>query len=129
MKAKQAHSTTSDAEQTLQDLIDSFETAMLVTRTREGELRARPMIIADRERTATLYFASRAEDPKLDEILRDGGVAVTMQDSGRYLSISGEARIDSNQSLIESAWSLSWRAWFPRGSDDPQLDLRVIGSQ
>jgi len=114
------------ATRTLDDLIEKFDTAMLVTRSLNGDLRARPMMIAEHERVATLYFASRAEDPKLDEIVEDSSVAVTMQDAGRYLSISGRARVDTDQSRIDAAWSLSWRVWFPDGSHDPQLRLIAV---
>lgn len=49
----------------LDDLIDAFETAMLVTRSTEGKLRARPMAIARHVRGGEPYFARRAEDSNL----------------------------------------------------------------
>lgn len=110
----------------LDDIIDDFETAMLVTRSIEGKLRARPMAIARHERGGELYFATRAEDGKLEEILRSPDVAVTMQNNGQYLSLSGTAKIQTDQLLAEELWSESMRLWFPEGSSDQQLTIIVV---
>lgn len=110
----------------LDDLIDDFETAMLVTQSIEGMLRARPMAIARHERGGELYFATRAEDGKLEEILKSSDVAVTMQSDGQYLSISGTARIQTDQLLADELWSESMRLWFPEGASDQQLTIILV---
>jgi general stress protein 26 len=110
----------------LDDLIDAFETAMLVTRSTEGKLRARPMAIARHARGGELYFATRAEDGKLEEILQSPDVAVTMQDDGQYLSISGTARILTDRQLADDLWSESMRLWFPEGASDQQLTVILV---
>ena len=108
------------------DLINAFETAMLVTQSMEGRLRARPMAIARHARGGELYFATRAEDDKLEEILRCPDVAVTMQKEGRYLSISGTARILTDRQLADELWSESMRIWFPEGASDEQLTIILV---
>ena len=110
----------------LDELIDGFETAMLVTRSMEGKLRARPMAIARHADGGELFFATRADDGKLEEILSSPDVAVTMQDDGQYLSISGTARIQADQLLADELWSESMRLWFPEGSTDQQLTIILI---
>ena len=110
----------------LDDLIDAFETAMLVTRSIEGKLRARPMAIARHVRGGELYFATRAEDGKLEEILQSPDVAVTMQGDGEYLSISGTARLLTDQQLADDLWSESMRIWFPEGESDRQLTVILV---
>ena len=112
--------------QKLDDLIDSFETAMLVTRSTEGKLRARPMAIARHVHGGDLYFVTRAEDGKLEEILQSPEVAVTLQGDGQYLSISGTARILTDQQLADELWSESMRIWFPEGSSDKQLTIILV---
>ncbi len=112
--------------QKLDDLIDEFETAMLVTRSTEGKLRARPMAIARHGDGGELYFATRAEDGKLEEILQSPDVAVTLQGDGQYLSISGMARILTDQQLADELWSESMRIWFPEGSSDEQLTIILV---
>ena len=113
----------------LDELIDDFETAMLVTRSIEGKLRARPMAIARHADGGKLYFATRADDGKLQEILGSSDVAVTMQDDGQYLSISGNARIQTDRLIAEELWSASMRLWFPQGASDQQLTIIVIEPQ
>lgn len=114
------------ATDTLDDLIREFDTAMLVTRSLSGKLRARPMSIAERSDGGTLYFATRAETGKLEEILQAPEVAVTMQSGGIYLSISGEAHLLTGQLLAEEMWSDSMHLWFPEGHGDPQFTVILV---
>ena len=111
------------AVETLDELIETFDTAMLVTESLQDELRARPMMIADRQPGGALVFVTRAEDEKLQEVLETRRVAVTMQSEGRYLSISGSARLETDRVRLDELWSPSWRIWFPDGKDDPALCL------
>lgn len=113
----------------LDELIDDFQTAMLVTRSIAGKLRARPMAIARHVDGGRLYFATRADDGKLEEILSSSDVAVTMQEKGQYLSISGTARIQTDRLLAEELWSESMRVWFPEGASDRQLTIIVVEPQ
>lgn len=112
-----------DYEQQLEDLLERFDTAMLVTGTLNGMLRARPMAVAAHRDGAILYFATRVEDGKLDELIADSRVAVTMQDGHRYVSITGIARIEIDRVLAEEIWSPAMRLWFPDGASDPALVL------
>ena len=107
----------------LDELIDEFDTAMLVTTSLDGALRARPMAIADHSVGAVLSFTTRNEDEKLEELLRQPTVALTMQDDNRFLSISGKARIDTDLQAARKLWSPLMKAWFPDGPDDPQLTV------
>jgi general stress protein 26 len=113
-------------QQRLDDLIDGFETAMLVTTSLQGEIRARPMAIAGHTEGALLTFATRSEDEKLEEVLREPAVAVTMQDGERFLSITGQARIETNLNAAREAWSPEMKVWFPDGPDDPHLTLILV---
>jgi general stress protein 26 len=103
--------------------IDQFETAMLSTRSLQGDLRARPMMIAGHEPGGVILFVSGAGDEKLKEILETPAVVVTMQSEGQYLSISGSAVLDTDQVKLDQLWAPSWRLWFPAGSGDPDLVL------
>ena len=49
-----------------------------------------------------------------------------MQAENIYLSISGEARVLTNQGLADSLWSASMRLWFPGGPDDPDLAVLLV---
>jgi len=110
----------------IDDLIDHFDVAMLVTRSLEGELRGRPMAIAGHDRGSMLYFLTRSDEEKLGEILRHSRVSVVMQGKGQYVSISGRARIETDRELIGRYWSAAARLWFPEGPEDPAATLVVV---
>ncbi len=113
----------------LDELIDDFDIAMLVTRSLNGELRARPMAIAGRDDEGVLYFTTRSEDDKLKEILHTPEVAVTMQGDDRYLSLSGRAQLETDILLAEEMWTPAMRAWFPDGYHDSEFTvIKVIPS-
>ena len=112
-----------DEIQTLDRLIEGFETAMLTTESLSGQLRARPMMIADHLDGGALVFVTRAEDEKLEEVLHKNQVAVTMQSNGQYLSISGTARLETDRVKLDELWSPSWKIWFPEGQNDPECCL------
>jgi general stress protein 26 len=58
--------------------------------------------------------------------LRARPLAVTLQDSRRYVSIGGTARITRDRALIDRLWSEAWKLWFPEGKDDPDLCIVEI---
>jgi len=114
------------AQERLDKLISEFDTAMLVTSSLEGQLRARPMAIAGHCRGGLMYFATRAEDEKLEEVLQQPEVAVTLQDDSRFLSLSGRARIETDQQLGREMWHAAMKLWFPEGVDDAQFTLILV---
>lgn len=117
---------TTERTQKLDELVNSFDTAMLVTQSLQGGLRARPMAIAEYGGTGALYFVTHAEDEKLEEVLQSPEVAVTLQRDDCHLSISGKARILTDKVLSEELWSSSMRLWFPDGVDDPEMTIIMV---
>lgn len=111
------------------DVLNHFDTAMLVTRSKAGELRARPMAIAGKEPGGTLYFMTSETSEKIAELLEYPEVNVAMQSASRYLSISGEAQELRDRSRIEAFWKPVWKVWFPKGKDDPDLTLIKVASR
>lgn len=115
-----------DKREHVRKLIEGFDTAMLVTRTIEGTLRARPLSIAEKSGDGTMYFSTAIESGKVHELEKDPHVAVVLQGSGKYVSLTGEAHLQRDRVLIEQLWSESWRVWFPQGPSDPSLCLLVF---
>ena len=126
------HMTEAEKRAHLREVVADFETAMLVTRNHQGEIRARPLALAKPDEGADvledgmLYFPTSLSSPKIEEIAADARVAVTMQDKRRFVSISGTARILSDRGLVDRLWSESWKVWFPRGKEDPELCLLEV---
>lgn len=120
----------SEKRQRLRNLIAEFDTAMLVTRTEDGGLRSRPLAIAHRdgaqEDDQALYFSTAIESPKVQELLADPRVNVSMQDKRRFVSVTGVARVVKDRLLVDKLWSDAWKVWFPKGKDDPSLRIVVV---
>ncbi len=125
--------TQSTSQETVAEFIaisKQFHQAMLVTRSADGKLSARPMIIAQFEDDGDLWFATDVHSGKVDDLTADPQVAVTMSGGGSYVSISGQARVVSDRQKIDELWNESWKVWFPEGKSDPRLTLiNVTASQ
>lgn len=106
----------------VRELLESFKTAMLVTKTREGMI-GRPMAIASADNTCISFF-SAFETEKVDEILLDPSVLVTMQkENSLSISVSGTALLSRDKSRLAAKWQEAYKVWFPGGVNDPQLTL------
>ena len=121
-------STTPDTK--LGELLNDFGVSMLVTRTPGGELRGRPMALAEAQPDGTLWFATDRHSAKVDELERDGHVAVTMQSKTTFVSLSGTASVVDDRAKLAQLWKVEWKVWFPGGKDDPNIVLlRVDGTR
>lgn len=116
-----------NARDKLQDLIDDFRDAMLVTSDPGGTLQARPMHVADHDEAAgTLVFASSVESGKVAEIRADADACVTFQGGGKYVSLSGNCAISQDRTRIEGLWNKAWELWFPEGPQQADICLIVF---
>jgi general stress protein 26 len=112
----------------LQELLEEFDVAMLVTRTMDGHLRARPMALAEVQPDGLLWFLTDRRSGKVEDLQRDAHVAVTMQAKSKFVSLSGTASQVEDRGRVVQLWKLGWQVWFPGGKDDPNLMLlRVVG--
>ncbi len=107
----------------LRGLLEEFGVAMLVTRTAEGQLRARPMALAEVQPDGTLWLATDRHAAKVDELAHDSHVAVTMQSETKFVSLSGTASLVEDQGRAARLWRADWKSWFPGGKEDPNLVL------
>jgi general stress protein 26 len=110
----------------LQELIENFDTAMLVSQGTGGQLRARPMAIAETEPGGVFWFMTQRDSGKMDEFARDNHVSIVMQSKREFVSISGTVRIVDERARVAELWNEAWRTWFPGGQDDPALVLLQV---
>jgi general stress protein 26 len=111
-----------DAEH-LYDLLEGFDTAMLVTRGHDGHMHARPMAVAEMHADADCYFVTSIDSPKVAEIYADADVLLTFQSAHQYAAIYGRVNIVRERALIDRLWRDTWKMWFPRGASDPTIAL------
>jgi general stress protein 26 len=114
------------AVQKLAELIADIKFAMLTTRADDGTLRSRPMTTQQVEFDGTLWFLTGQATDKTSEIAHDQQVNLSYVDAddNRFVSVAGRARIFDDRAKARDLWSPAYKAWFPKGLDDP--DLRVL---
>lgn len=111
----------------LNELIKDVNIAMLTT-IDFGLLRSRPMATQEAEFDGDLWFFTSSETHKTEEIEKDRRVNVSYAapDSNTYVSVSGTAQIVNDREKIEELWNPIYKAWFPKGLDDPTLCLLKV---
>jgi general stress protein 26 len=107
------------------EILNLFGTAMLVTR-RNGELRSRPMAIAQVSNDGDIWFLTSIECGNLEEITDEPFVNLSMQDEVSYLSISGTITTKRDRQKVEELWSPADKMWFPEGKDDPSIVVMEV---
>ena len=119
--------TDSEKRERFRELMADFHTGMLVTRTKDGGLRSRPLSIVNNEDDQErLYFSTAIDSPKVLELEADPRVNVCMQNKRRFVSVTGVARLVKDRALIGKLWSEAWKIWFPNGKDDPSLRILIV---
>ena len=110
-------------EKHLYELLRGFDTAMVVTRSTDGAMHARPMAVVELRASADAYFVTSIDSPKMSEIDADATVTLTFQDSSRYAYVAGRVAVVRDRALIDKFWKPAWKVWFPKGRDDPAITL------
>lgn len=110
------------------ELLKGIPVAMLVTRSGDGTLRARPMATLEAEFDGTLWFFSADHSNKVSELAQSPEVGLVYGDpSGqRYASLSGRAEVVRDPDKARALWSPLYREWFPQGLEDPELVLLKV---
>jgi general stress protein 26 len=86
------------------------------------------MARAEVDADGMVWFATDRHSAKVDELARDGHVAVTMQSNTKFVSLSGTATTVEDRARVARLWKPQWKVWFPGGKDDPNIVLlRVAG--
>jgi len=113
------------ATRKLAELIGEIRIAMLTTTTDDGSLHSRPMTTQQAEFDGKLWFFTKRESAKVEEVKRHRRVSLSYARPGDncYVSISGTAELISDQKKAEELWDPSYERWFPRGPIDPSLIL------
>ncbi len=115
-----------NTQQKLIDLLKDFDTAMLVIRGSDGSLDARPMAVAQVEENGQIWFVTDRNSGKIAGLMLDSEVAVVMQSSNKFVSLSGNARVIDDRAKLNELWKESWKVWFPEGKSSESIVLLDI---
>ena len=115
-------------------MIKDVKFAMLTTIAEDGTLRSRPMATQQQEFDGSLWFFTRADSDKVHQAEHDDhvNVAYSNPDDQQYVSVNGRAELVRDKAKIEQLWNPIYKAWFPKGLEDPELALirvRVEGAE
>ncbi|MFN7160756.1 MAG: pyridoxamine 5'-phosphate oxidase family protein [Candidatus Gracilibacteria bacterium] len=115
----------SEAVKTLAEKIKGINTVMYATIAKEQYIHARPMAVQQMEFDGDFWFMTSEESTKIHEIEKDSHVNLTFVDHGKstYVSVSGKAMIIKDQQKIDELWNDFYKAWFPKGKEDPSIRL------
>jgi general stress protein 26 len=122
----------SEGQKKISELIKGIRIAMLTTVAGDGTMSSRPMAIQDEPFNGTLWFLTRSTSEKIDEVKQDQHVTLTFAEpkDSKYLSLKGRASVNQDRAKIKELWNPLYKAWFPKGQDDPEISvLRVEVSE
>lgn len=112
----------------LRSLIGDANVCMLTTVDKDGSLRSRPMAMQQADFDGNLwFFTGRHSELGSDlEAEQRVNINVARADSGVYISVSGRGEFVEDPAKARRLWSNAYRAWFPKGLDDPDLQLMKV---
>ncbi|MCM3389879.1 pyridoxamine 5'-phosphate oxidase family protein [Ureibacillus chungkukjangi] len=113
--------------QTLRELIKDIDMAMLTTATEEG-LVSRPMKTQEVEFDGDLWFFTKKDTNKYDEILQNQDVNVAYVGKS-YVSVRGRAEIIEDLDKKKELWSKVYEKIMQTSYDDPNLILIKVKAE
>ena len=117
-------------------MVEDLDTAMMVTRRRDGHLRLRAMANQKPAAGADLWFVTAEGTDKLADLEHDPHLNLSYyRDANReWVSVSGMATISRDCLTLRELYQPDWAMWFPQEgdprhgtADDPRMVL--IGVQ
>jgi general stress protein 26 len=110
-------------------MIKEMDIGMLTTTDEDGTLRSRPMSTnGEIEFDGDLWFFTYGNSHKVLEVKHDPQVNVSFSspENQRYVSMSGTAQLVRDKKKIEELWKPQLKAWFPKGTDEPDIALLKV---
>lgn len=106
-------------------LVDDIKVCMFITNNETEHEHTRPMHTIEVENDGTLWFFTDIRSIKVEEVATDRQVHLTYAHPGKdsYLDVRGTASVVTDRQVIKDKWSPVVKAWFPKGSDDPNAAL------
>jgi len=120
------NSSTDNPRHTLWTLIKDTRFAMVVTRHDNGHFHSRPMTTQNQNLDEDcLWFFMPKNGDTVADLAAEAQVNVSYANPGddSYVSVSGSASVVNDPAKAQTLWSKMADAWFPGGSQDPNLAL------
>jgi general stress protein 26 len=110
------------------EMIGGIHIAMMTTVAKDGSMSSRPMAVQDTPFDGTLWFLTRKSSEKIEEVEADQHVTLTFAEpkNSEYLALKGRANISRDRMKIRELWNPLYKAWFPKGEDDPDIAVMKV---
>ena len=110
------------------ELIKDIRIAMMTTAAADGSFDSRPMATQKTEFDGTVYFLTRQESGKVQELADDSHVSLVYAEPGdsKFVSVKGRAKVYRDQAKISELWNPMYKAWFPAGEQDPAIAVLQV---
>lgn len=117
-----------EANKKYKGLIEDVNICMFLTFGIGGKHSARPMATIKVEDDTSVWFYTNKQSPKVEEIGVLKAVHLIYSHPGKdsYLDIWGNAEVVEDKAKIKELWNPIVKAWFPEGTDDPNLCLLKV---
>ncbi len=112
----------------LRELLVGIEICMLTTHSGVSGFSSRPMALQEVAFDGDLWFFCCANSKKVQELANDPHVSVTASNPSKAIciSLSGTARTVKDEAKMRELWKPSYKIWFPKGLEDPDLTLLKV---
>ena len=114
-----------DGRQTVIELVERADSAMLTTMTADGDHVSRPMAVQEAEFDGDLWFFTYDDSAKARQIAQHPkvNVAIANDKESEWVSIAGSAEVVHDRAKAEELWAKPLEAWFPDGLETEGLAL------
>lgn len=111
-------------------LVNEINVCMFITNNKE-QGHTRPMATIEVEENGTLWFFTDIRSIKVEEVNTDHTVHLVYAHPGKesFLDVWGNASVINDNQNIKDKWSPLVKAWFPNGTDDPNIALLKVQPQ
>lgn len=116
--------------QKVREMIKDIDFCMLTTVDENNDLHSRPMSLnGEVDQSGNLWFFTYGKSQKVSELGRTPkcNASFAKPDDYRFVSITGTAELVRDKRKIEELWKPELKAWFPKGTDEPDIALLRVG--
>lgn len=116
------------AREKVAELVKGIKICMMNTVAKDGTIDSRPMALQNTPFDGTFWFLTYGSSGKVDEVEADRHVTLTFAEPGdhKYVTLKGKASVSKDRSKIHELWNEMYKAWFPKGEDDPEITVMKV---
>ena len=115
-----------DGIEIIKRILRDVRVAMLTTEGLNGEMHSRPMITQNMDFDGSIWFFTRYDSSKVNEIAVQPRVNVSYMGGTGYASLAGTAHVVDDIAKKRELWHEALRVWMPEGPESPDVVLICV---